>query len=81
MHSISQVITAKHCDMKVMTLSLISNKCIADVDSLDEPNHEEVVEAANKKQPILKEFVSRLVFRISQSCHQISKKLHENENK
>lgn len=59
-----QVITAKHCDIKTIAISFVSNNCITDYDCEDEPGHEEVVEAAKKKQPIITELLRRLISRI-----------------
>lgn len=36
MSTVHEVITARHCDMKVFAFSLITNKCVTDYD-----NHEE----------------------------------------
>lgn len=56
-----QVITARHCDIKAFAFSIITNKCITNYESKDEPGHEEVVEAGKKKQYVLAELVRRLV--------------------
>ncbi|XP_031637564.1 purine nucleoside phosphorylase-like isoform X2 [Contarinia nasturtii] len=64
MSTVHEVITAKHCDMKVFAFSIITNKCITEYDSQDEPEHEEVVEVGKKCQRILAELVRRLIIRI-----------------
>lgn len=60
-----KVITAKHCDMNVVAISFISNRCVLEHDSEDEVAHDEVLAVAKKRQPILSEFMRRLLTRIN----------------
>ncbi|XP_078038771.1 purine nucleoside phosphorylase [Augochlora pura] len=65
MSTVHEVITARHCDLQVFAFSLISNECVIDYDTHDEANHEEVMDVGKAKQPLLREFVSRMVLRLS----------------
>lgn len=56
-----QVVTAKHCDLTVLGISLITNKCVIDYDDMEEASHSAVVEIAQSRQKILSEFVKRII--------------------
>lgn len=64
MSTVPEIITAKHCAMTVFAFSLITNACVLDYDSEKEANHEEVVETGRQREPMLKNFVSRIVLRM-----------------
>lgn len=68
MSTTHEVTVAAHCGLKVLGLSLVTNKTIMDWDSVDEPNHGEVLEVASKRatdmELLIKSFVST-VFSIS----------------
>ncbi|XP_051859419.1 purine nucleoside phosphorylase isoform X1 [Drosophila sulfurigaster albostrigata] len=66
MSTVHEVITARHCDMKVFAFSLITNKCpIEYSDKKDEEaNHEEVMAVAKNRQKACCELVSRLICEI-----------------
>ncbi|XP_030033166.1 purine nucleoside phosphorylase isoform X2 [Manduca sexta] len=66
MSTVHEVITARHCDMKVFGLSLITNECVTSYDHDMEANHEEVLDVGRMRQDILRKYVSRLVDRFSQ---------------
>lgn len=61
MSTVHEVITAKHCDLRVFTFSLITNKCTTCYDSQEEANHLEVMEVGSKRGHVLQEFVGRMV--------------------
>lgn len=65
MSTVHEVITARHCDMNVLAFSLITNECILEYDSTDEPNHEEVMDAGKMRQDVLIKFVARIVDHIT----------------
>lgn len=50
--------------MKAFCFSIVTNECITDYESHEEPGHEEVVEAGKKIQFVLAEFVRRLITEI-----------------
>lgn len=59
-----QVITARHCGITTFAVSVITNKCVTDYESHDEPGHEEVVEVGKNRQLMFAELVKRMVMRI-----------------
>jgi len=64
MSTVHEVITARHCDLTVFAFSLITNQCVIDYENHDEVNHEEVMDVGKARQPILQEFVSRIVIHL-----------------
>ncbi|KAM8710347.1 hypothetical protein ACLKA7_017043 [Drosophila subpalustris] len=66
MSTVHEVITARHCDMKVFAFSLITNKCSTEYSDKkdEEANHDEVVAVAKKRQRSCCELVSRLISEI-----------------
>ncbi|KAJ8713462.1 hypothetical protein PYW07_013832 [Mythimna separata] len=66
MSTVHEVITARHCDLNVFALSLITNECVTSYDNNDEANHEEVLDVGRMRQDILRKFVSKLVERFAQ---------------
>lgn len=64
MSTVHEVITARHCDLTVFAFSLITNQCIIDYEDHCEANHEEVMDVGKARQPILQEFVSKIVLRL-----------------
>lgn len=66
MSTAHEVITARHCGMKVMAFSLITNVCIPEYEIEDGACHEEVVQVAKNREPILKEYVSRAILRVKE---------------
>ncbi|OWR52690.1 Purine nucleoside phosphorylase [Danaus plexippus plexippus] len=63
MSTVHEVITARHCDMSVFALSLITNECVTSYDHDAEANHEEVLDVGRMRQGILRDYVSKLVNR------------------
>lgn len=55
------MIIARHCDMNVFALSLITNECVTSYDHDSEANHEEVLDVGRMRQDMLRKYVSRLV--------------------
>ncbi|XP_034940220.1 purine nucleoside phosphorylase isoform X2 [Chelonus insularis] len=64
MSTAHEVIAARHCNLTVFAFSLITNLCVCDYDCLDEANHEEVMEVGRSRQPVIAEFVRRMVHRL-----------------
>lgn len=67
MSTVHEVITARHCDIKVFGLSLITNECITNYDQDAEANHEEVLDVGRMRQEMLRKYVSCLVKKFSQA--------------
>lgn len=49
MSTVHEVIVARHCGLRVIGFSLITNKCIDDFDDNNAANHEEVLEIGAKR--------------------------------
>ena len=64
MSTIHEVITARHCNVKVVAFSLITNLCTVCYDDDTDPNHEEVMTEAKKREPLINEFVKKLVMQM-----------------
>ncbi|XP_044737564.1 purine nucleoside phosphorylase isoform X2 [Chrysoperla carnea] len=64
MSTVSEVITARHCDLTVFAFSLITNICITDYESHEEANHIEVLDAGKEREHILQQYVTRMVEKI-----------------
>ncbi|XP_047360809.1 purine nucleoside phosphorylase isoform X1 [Vespa velutina] len=64
MSTVHEVIIARHCDLTVFAFSLITNLCSTDYDDHSEINHEQVIDVGKTRQPILHEFISKIVMRI-----------------
>lgn len=66
MSTVHEVITARHCNLEVLTFSLITNECVTCYDSKDEANHAEVIDVGKLRQNVLKKFVEKIVHVIAQ---------------
>ena len=56
-----EVIVARQCGIHVLGISLVTNKCICDWDSNEEPNHEEVIMIASKRSKELEALICKVV--------------------
>ncbi|KAG5889114.1 hypothetical protein JTB14_034172 [Gonioctena quinquepunctata] len=65
MSTVHEVITARHCDMTVFAFSLVTNECITNYESRENPNHEEVIDVGKMREGVLSKFVLRIVEHIS----------------
>lgn len=61
MSTIPEVIVAKHCGLKVVAFSLITDICFDDYKEHPEPNHEDILAVGNKMADILKKFVTNII--------------------
>jgi len=66
MSTVHEVITARHCDLKVFAFSLITNKCETEYESHGETNHADVVTIGMKRQKLLTDFVTQMVEKINE---------------
>jgi purine-nucleoside phosphorylase len=69
MSTVHEVVTARHCGMKVLSFSLITNKCIMEYDCERMANHEEVIETGNKRKMEMQALVSALVAKMTEENH------------
>jgi len=61
MSTVFEVIAAAHCGLKVLGISLITNRCKGPGDDEPAPSHEEVLKAAADVQPSVQKLVSQFV--------------------
>lgn len=66
MSTVHEVITARHCDLTVFAFSLITNQCVIEYEDHGEANHEEVMEVGKNRQPLLRDFVRKIVLRLQE---------------
>ncbi|CAK9802195.1 Purine nucleoside phosphorylase [Anthophora quadrimaculata] len=70
MSTVHEVITARHCDMTVFAFSLITNQCVMDYETPEEPTHEEVMNTGKERESLLQEYVLRIILRIKDELDQ-----------
>ena len=56
-----EVLVARHCGMRVFGVSLVTNSCVMELDSEEEPNHEEVLLVGEKKSIDMQRLISHLI--------------------
>ncbi|XP_026868296.2 purine nucleoside phosphorylase 4a [Electrophorus electricus] len=61
MSTAPEVVVAKHCDMRVFGLSLITNKIARSYGDSSAVNHQSVLEMSEKRAAVLQELVTELV--------------------
>jgi purine-nucleoside phosphorylase len=61
MSTVHEVLVANHCGLKVIGFSLITNKCIADYESKEEANHQEVLETANNRAKDFEKLIEKVI--------------------
>ncbi len=59
MSTVPEVIVARHMDMEVFGLSVITD--MGDEENIDEVNHEEVLKAAEKAEPFVRQLIGELI--------------------
>ncbi|XP_038562818.1 purine nucleoside phosphorylase 6 [Micropterus salmoides] len=64
MSTVPEVVVARHSGMRVLGLSLITNKVVTDYDSNDKANHEEVLKTTQRRTQDLQRLVSNLIIKI-----------------
>ncbi|RXM28716.1 Purine nucleoside phosphorylase [Acipenser ruthenus] len=67
MSTVHEVIVARHCGMRVIGLSLITNKAVMDYDSKSKANHEEVLQTGRKRASQLERMISSFVERLERN--------------
>lgn len=61
MSTVHEVVTARHCNLNVFALSLITNKCVMEYETEQSANHKEVLETAEVRKQDLQNLVSSIV--------------------
>lgn len=69
MSTVPEVTVAKHCGLRVLGLSLITNKVSLDYSREEKVNHEEVLEIGKMRAEILQKLVTTLISRCQQHTH------------
>lgn len=64
MSTVPEVVVARHCGLRVLGLSLITNKVVMDYDSREKANHEEVLRTSEHRTQDLQKLVSNVITRI-----------------
>ena len=61
MSTVPEVIVGVHSGVKCLGMSLITNKCIMDYESNEQPNHAEVLEVGKKRAENMQEIVKAVI--------------------
>ncbi|XP_026220321.1 purine nucleoside phosphorylase 6 [Anabas testudineus] len=64
MSTVPEVLVARHCGLRVLGLSLITNKAVTDYDSSEKANHEEVLKTTKHRTQDLQKLVSEIITKI-----------------
>ncbi|XP_048828293.1 purine nucleoside phosphorylase 6 [Brienomyrus brachyistius] len=64
MSTVPEVVVARHCRLRVLGLSIITNMVVSDYNCTNHANHEEVLEAIERRAKDLQKLVSNLVSQI-----------------
>ncbi|KAG7269214.1 hypothetical protein CRUP_011853 [Coryphaenoides rupestris] len=64
MSTAPEVVVARHCGLRVLGISLITNKVVTDYDSQQKSNHEEVLKTTHMRTKDLQKLVSHIVAKI-----------------
>jgi len=64
MSTVPEVMIARHMNVKVLGLTLVTNKCIMDYDTTEGPNHAEVIEVGNQRAECVLKIVTKFLAKI-----------------
>ncbi|MEQ2212437.1 hypothetical protein XENOCAPTIV_030640 [Xenoophorus captivus] len=64
MSTVPEVVVARHCGLRVLGLSLITNKVVTDYDSTERANHKEVLRTTEKRAKDLQRLVRHLISKL-----------------
>lgn len=65
MSTVPEVVVARHCGLRVLGLSLITNMVVTNYDSKEKANHTEVLENTSRRTSDLQKLVSNLITKIA----------------
>ena len=65
MSTVQEVVAARHCGLKVMACSLITNKCIMEYDSKETVSHEEVLQTGKERAKAMESLIEAAVKKIT----------------
>jgi purine-nucleoside phosphorylase len=65
MSTVHEVVVARHCGLKCFAFCLITNKCSMEYDSKEKQDHEEHLMVGKQREDDLKNFVEKLVLRLT----------------
>ena len=65
MSTAPEVMVARHCGLRVLGISLITNLVVQEHDTEDFPDHNEVLNVGKRRAHDLQRLISELVFRIA----------------
>ena len=65
MSTAQEVVTARHCGLKVLACSLITNKSILEYDTDETVCHEEVLETGKQRAKAMESLISAVVRKIA----------------
>lgn len=64
MSTVPEVVVARHCGLRVLGLSLITNMVVRDYDSSERVNHDDVLRTTQRRTQDLQKLVSQLITKI-----------------
>ncbi|KAF7255692.1 hypothetical protein EG68_07709 [Paragonimus skrjabini miyazakii] len=64
MSTVPEVIVARHCGIRVLAVSLVTNMVVMDYETRQSANHEEVLETATRQASILQDLFTELIKRL-----------------
>jgi len=65
MSTVQEVVAARHCGLKLLACSLVTNKCILEYDSNQTVSHEEVLQTGKERAKAMESLISAVVKKIT----------------